>query len=175
MPDFNTNLTFRGTPLLLCSAGFRESRQHRVLPQSNGASRARVFPTIGVVFILQSFTASSFSLFFKTLRVKDCFNKHPSPALLIIRKKLPFDGVGEGGEGKKHECRVMCARMYARERSKQKGEVVWRSSEVVFSTSDVNATTSEVDAHTFDRKEIHSHRQAKRGKTFYFLVRTGAK
>ena len=63
----------------------------------------------------------------------------------------------------------MCARMYARERSKQKGEVVWRSSEVVFSTSDVNATTSEVDAHTFDRKEIHCHRQAKRGKkTFTF-------
>ena len=49
-------------------------------------------------------------------------------------------------------------------RSKQKGEVVWRSSEVVFSTSDVNGTASEVDAHTFDRKEIHSHRQAKRGK-----------
>ena len=80
------------------------------------ASRARVFPTIGVVFILQSFTTASFSLFFNTLRVKDCLNKPPSPTPLIVRKKLPFDGVGEGGEGKKHECRVVYARDVARAR-----------------------------------------------------------
>ena len=128
-----------------------------------------------MVFILQSFTAASFSLFFKTLQVKGFQSKKNFTHPVDCQKNLPFDGLGEGGEGKKHECRVMCARMYARERSKQKGEVVWRSSEVVFSTSDVNATTSEVDAHTFDRKEIHSHRQAKRGKPFYFLVGTGAK
>ncbi len=80
------------------------------------ASRARVFHTIGVVFILQSFTTASFSLFFKTLRVKDYPNKHPSSALRIVRKKLPFDGLGEGSEGKKHECRVVYARDDARAR-----------------------------------------------------------
>ena len=40
------------------------------------ASRARVFHTIGVVFILQSFTAASFCLYIKALWVKDVKKKH---------------------------------------------------------------------------------------------------
>lgn len=80
------------------------------------ASRARVFPTIGVVFILQSFTTASFSLFFNMLQVKDFQSKKTSPIPRIVRKNLPFDGFGEGSEGKKHECRVVYARDVARAR-----------------------------------------------------------
>lgn len=40
------------------------------------ASRARVFPTIGMVFILQTFTAASFCLYIKTLWVKDVKKKN---------------------------------------------------------------------------------------------------
>ena len=56
------------------------------------ASRACVFPTIGVVFILQPFTTASFSLFFKTLRVKDFQSKKPSPTPRIVRKICPSMG-----------------------------------------------------------------------------------
>ena len=39
-----------------------------------------------MVFILQSFTTASFSLFFKTLQVKDFQSKNPSPTPRIVRK-----------------------------------------------------------------------------------------
>ncbi len=40
------------------------------------ASRARVFSTIGSVFILQTFTAASFCLYIKALWVKDVKKKN---------------------------------------------------------------------------------------------------